>query len=51
MTATKPMTNPQAEPVRKGLDLSMWRELYGFTKPYKQQVRLLMLNAVITAST
>lgn len=38
-------------PQKRGLDLSMWRELYGFTKPYKRQVRLLMLNAVMTAGT
>jgi len=38
-------------PQKRGLDLSMWRELYGFTKPYKRQVRLLMVNAVMTAGT
>lgn len=36
---------------RRGVDLSMWKELYGFTRPYKREVRLLMLNAVLTAAT
>lgn len=45
MTATSQATDAP----RRGLDLTMWKELYGFTKPYKREVRLLMFNALVTA--
>lgn len=37
------------ETYEKGMDFELWRKLWRFTKPYRKEVKLLCLTAVITA--
>lgn len=43
-------TQGQDDPTRRGVDLRLWRRLWRFTRPYRREVRWLVLFALGTAA-
>jgi ATP-binding cassette subfamily B protein len=49
MTEAKPARGPAEETYARGLDLGLWRKLFGYTRPYRRHVAGLVASAIALA--